>query len=140
MVAFQVSDAVLNISHGVVVVVNREDGIVVVHMDAIGGNGLQGDRRRNVPLRAHLHAKASLVDVGHDEIDELTLVGIGAGRGVQIYILAIETAIPNEVLISVIISSEAELELGRAVEVAQVEGVDALALEVALHHGVAGTG
>ena len=109
-------------------------------MCAIGSSGLHRDGRGDVPLRAHLDTEALLVDVGHDEVDELAGVGVGAGRGVEEHVLAIEAAVPDEVLVGVVVTRQAELERGRAVEVAQVEGVDALALEVAFHHGVAGAG
>ena len=112
MIVFQVSNAIFNVSHSVVVVVNREDRVVAIRMDAVGGSGLQSDGRGDIPFRTKFHAKALLVDVGHDEIDKLAGVGVGAGGGVLEHIFAIETAVPNEVLVSVIITCQAQLELG----------------------------
>ena len=138
MVVFQVSHAVLDVSRGIIVVIDRENRVVVIRMDAVGSRRLQGDGRGDVPLRAHFHANALLVDVGHDEIDELAGVGVGTGGGVLEHVFAIETAVPNEVSVSVVVTRQAELELGRAIEVAQIHSQNALALEVAFHDGVSG--
>ena len=141
MIAFQVGDAVLDIGRSVVVVVNREERIVVINMDAIGGGGLQGDGRGDVVLRTHLQAKAPLVDARHDEVDELAGVGILAiSAAVQIHVFAIEAAVPDEVLVGRVISRQAELELGRAVQITQVGCKHALALQVVGDEGVARAG
>ena len=71
MVVFQVSNAVFNVCHCIVVIVNREDWVVTIRMDAVGGSSLQSNSRGDIPFRTKFHTKALLVDVGHDEIDKL---------------------------------------------------------------------
>ena len=110
MIVFQVGSAVHNVSRGVVVVIHREDGVVAIHVDAIGGSSLHRDGWSDVPFHTHFYAKASLVDVGHDKVDELTGVGIFACRGVEEHILAVKAAVPDEVLISIVVTRQAELE------------------------------
>ena len=97
MVVFQVSHAVLDVSRGIIVVIDRENRVVVIRMDAVGCRRLQGDGRGDVPLCSHFHANALLVDVGHDEVDKLAGVGVGTGGGVLEHVFAIKTAVPDKI-------------------------------------------
>ena len=129
----------IDVGDVIVVVIHREQRVVGIDMDAVGGSGLQGDRWRDVIFCSHLQTDATLFGARHDEVDELTGVGVGTGGRVLIDVLAIEATVPDDVVIGVVITRQTELELGRTVHVAQVDSVDALALQVALHDGVTRT-
>ena len=100
--------------------------------EEVGGVGLV--------FGTHLQTYALLVDARHDEVDELALIGITRLGGAGIDVFTIETTVPDEVLIGAIVSREAELEDRRTILVTQIDGFDALAAQLVLHQGVAGTG
>ena len=110
MVVFQVGRVLLDVGDVVVVVIHREQGVVGVDVDAIGGSGLHRDGRGDLPFGTQLHTEAALVDARHDEVDVLAGVGVFAGGGVLEDVLAIEATVPDEVLIGVVVTRQAELE------------------------------
>ena len=140
MIVLQIGHLVDDIGFCVVVIIDGEHWVVVIHMDAVGGGGLKSDGRCHVVFDTQFHADAFLFDVGHDEVDELALVGIASLGATDEHVLTIEATVPDEVLVCGVVTCQTHFEDGRAVEVAQVECADAFAFEVVRHEGMAGTG